>query len=157
MNKLRIIFWRSYYAIVNPFRRAYWRIVQPEVRGVKCLIKNGGTFLFVRLAYAHKQWTFSGGGVDKRESFEEAAWRELKEETAIEPSALIFFGQYESRTDYKHNIVQCFYGETDSNFTRFDPLEIAETGWFSRENFPLNRSSSVDKVMKLYDEWANKV
>lgn len=152
MSKFRIIFWRGYYAITNPFRHLYWRIVQPESRGVKCLIKNGNAFLFERLAYAHKQWTLPGGGVDTKESFEEAAWRELKEETAVKPSSLTFFGQYESRMQYKHNTVQCFYGETDSNLIHCDPLEIAEAGWFRREDFPQNRSSSVDKVMKLYDE-----
>jgi|SRR3990167_5270843 len=151
MTRLRIIFWRSYYAIINPFLRIYYKIFHPKTRGVKCLIKNGDTFLLVRLAYAHKQWVFPGGGVDKHESYESAAWRELKEETAVKPQSLSFFGQYESTGEYKRDTVQCFYGETDSIIIRFDPLEIAEAKWSPRENFPLDCSGSVSKIMALYD------
>ncbi len=150
---IRILFWRSFYKIVNPFRRLYWRIVQPHTRGTKCLIQNGDMFLLVRLSYAHKQWTLPGGGVERRELFEQAAYRELHEETGLQSVPLTFFAEYKSRREYKYNTVQCFYGETERTHTTIDPLEIAESGWFTRENFPANRSPGIDMIMSLYDEW----
>jgi len=152
MKKLRIIFWRCCYILANPARLLYWRIVQPKTRGVKCLIRNADTFLLVRLAYAHKLWTLPGGGVGRHESFEEASWRELYEETGVKPLSLKFFAEYQSRVNHKRDTVQCFYGETDSRHLQLEPLEIAEVGWFTREKFPEDRATRVDEIMRLYDE-----
>lgn len=149
----RVVFWRSFYAIVNPFRRLYWRVVQPETRGVKCLIKYQDRFLLIRLAYGHKQWTLPGGGVSKTESYEQGAIRELHEETGVRVAVLNFIGQYESRVEHKRDTVQCFYGEVNSVYTKCDALEVSEADWFSRSNFPIERGKTVDIIINLYDQW----
>lgn len=83
MKSLRTIFFPIIYRLAMPLRRFYWYIFQPRTRGVKCLIQKDGKFLLVRLAYAHKSWTVPGGGVKKKESFEEACYREIKEEIGV--------------------------------------------------------------------------
>jgi len=153
MKKARILFLRSCYILANPIRRLYWYIVQPKTRGVKCLVVNKDKILLTKLAYAHGLWTLPGGGVGRAESFEEAAWRELYEETGVKPSLLQFFAEYQAIVQHKRDTVQCFYGETASRGLRIDPLEIAEAGWFSREEFPEDRAVRVDEIMRLYDKW----
>ena len=74
---------RLFYKIINPFRKLYWFIFRPKIRGVKCVIEYNDSILLVRISYAHKGWTLPGGGVKRRETFEEAARREAKEETGI--------------------------------------------------------------------------
>lgn len=148
----RVILWRTFYALINLIRKLYWRVVRPHTRGAKCLIENDGKFLLVKLAYAHKKWTLPGGGVHKRESFQEGARRELLEETGI-TTDLNFFGQYESSREFKRDIVNCFYGKTDILHLVCDPLEIADSGWFAPNMFPPDRSGSVDIIMELFSKW----
>jgi len=152
MKKARLIFWRCAYILGNPIRKLYWWIVQPKTRGVKCLITYQDKFLLTRLAYAHGLWTIPGGGVEKKENFEAAAWRELFEETGLKPSSLKFFKEYQTTVQHKRDTVQCFYGEVDSSQFELDPLEIAEAGWFTRGEFPEDRTTRVDNIMRWFDE-----
>ncbi len=133
----------------------YWHIAKPKYRGVKCLIERDGKFLLVKLAYGHKGWTLPGGKVERGESFEEGALRELKEETNARPAKLDFLAEYQSTREGKRDTVQCFYGTTDSGVTKIDPLEIAEAGWFARADFPSNRSDRIDQIMGFYDSRQN--
>lgn len=147
----RIFFWRTCYFLINPFRRLYWRIIKPQTRGVKVLVERDGKYLLVKLAYAHKKWTFPGGKVDKGESFENAASRELLEEANIEAGNLRLIGQYETQAEGKRDTVQCFHGLAVAESVTADPLEVSDAGWFPRADFPFDRSASVDKVMTLFD------
>ncbi len=122
-------------------------MVKPQTRGVKCLIECEGKFLLVKLAYAHKKWTLPGGGVDKHESFEDAAWRELQEETGVKPKNLEFIGEYKTIIEGKRDTVQCFYGRTDSGLFKVDKLEISEANWFFRSELPEDRYPRVDEII----------
>ena len=146
-----LIFWRTFYLLVNPFRKLYWRIVQPETRGAKCLVLCDGKFLLTRLSYAHKRWTLPGGGVERNESFEEGALRELQEETGISLPAMDFFGEYKSRLHYKHNTVQCFSATVTNPQLVIDPLEITQAGWFSKNQLPSDRQPTVDTIIAMYE------
>ena len=147
----RLIFWRTFYFLANPFRRWYWRTFHPKTRGVKCLIERDGKFLLVRLAYAHRGWTLPGGRVDRGETFEQGAARELVEETGITVPKLEFIREYQSQAEGKQDTVQCFYGQSTCGDILTDPLEIADADWFERSQFPLDRSFRVDEIMGSYD------
>jgi 8-oxo-dGTP pyrophosphatase MutT (NUDIX family) len=149
MSKIRIYFWRSYYFVINPFRRLFWRIVKPQTRGVKVVARRDGKFLLVKLAYGPKYWTFPGGGVHRNETFEQAARREFYEETGIEADDITFLGQYESSREGKRDIVQCFYCEPKNPSLKTDPLEISVAAWLDPGEFPENRSSRVDQILAL--------
>jgi len=147
---------KLYYFFRNPVYKVYCFIFRPKSLGVKVVVENNNKLLMVRIGYAHKRFTFPGGGVNKNESFEEAGKRELEEEVGIKTESLTEMGEYTSESNYKKNIVKCFYLPTDSTFVKIDNFEIIESGWYDPEKFPENLSFAVLKIMKIYQEFKNK-
>lgn len=107
----------------------------------------------VRIGYAHKKWTFPGGGVKKNENFEKAAIRELEEETGIKIDNLIEIGEYSSDSNFKKNTVKCFYLQIDSDFVKIDNFEIIDYGWYTLDQIPKDCSFAVEKILKIYKEF----
>ena len=70
---------KIYYFFRNPVYKVYCFMFRPKSLGVKVVVENNNKLLMVRIGYAHKRFTFPGGGVNKNESFEEAGKRELEE------------------------------------------------------------------------------
>jgi ADP-ribose pyrophosphatase YjhB (NUDIX family) len=126
-------------------------LLRPHTQGVKCVITCNDKFLLVRPAYAHRRFTFPGGGVKRGEKAVEAAVRELFEETGVMVTQLTWFGSYAQEIEYKHDTVQCYYGAMEAAEAHADNFEIAEVTWFSRADVPLDCSPSVHKIFTLYD------
>ena len=114
----------------------YFRLIRGQTLGVRVVVRdeNGG-FLLVRHTYA-PGWMFPGGGVEHGESLEQAAIRELVEETgvhALERPRLISV-----HTNFKH-----FRGDHIAVFVidrwereETSSLEITELGFFSADDLP---------------------
>jgi hypothetical protein len=65
-------------------------------------------------------------------------------------------GEYFSDSNYKKNIVRCFYLHTDSSFVKIDNFEISESGWYNPEELPENRSFAVPKILEIYKKFKIK-
>jgi ADP-ribose pyrophosphatase YjhB (NUDIX family) len=144
---------RTYYRIVNPFRHLYWFIFRPKTRGVKAVIFWEGKVLLARISYGHRSWALPGGGVEKRESFRDAALREAKEEVGIEANNAEFIYEYHSTYQHKRNTVQCFAVQVSSGNFAIDEQEITEAGWFFPNELPAGVRSTVKDVLSAYSEW----
>lgn len=99
--------------------------------GARCAVIAEGRVLLVRHAYV-AGWQFPGGGVDPGETVEEAARREVLEETgyAVEGRARLF-GVYHSRIYTNRDHVTLFIADAAREARAFAPnREIAEIGWF---------------------------
>jgi 8-oxo-dGTP diphosphatase len=61
-----------------------------------------------------ERWGFPGGGVEEGESFEEAAYRELEEETGVrlEPGRLALFSQYDVAVHDRNAVCQLWVSST---------------------------------------------
>ncbi len=139
------------YRIINPIRRVYWFVVRPNTRGTKCLLENNNSFLLVRLNYAHRKWTLPGGGVNKKETFKDAAIRETKEEVGIDIVNPTLIGTYTRDIEYKKDTVEVYHANTETTDFYLDPVEIKEAKWFSRDSLPQDRQQSIDMIFEMYD------
>ncbi len=121
--------------ILNRPQIIYWFVFRPKTRGVKCVVECDKKILLVKLSYAHKGWTIPGGGVGRKETFEDAARRELKEETGIVVGNLKKIDEYLSTKYYKRDIVQVFYSKIEGfPEVKIDNLEVSDYLWFDPEN-----------------------
>ncbi len=133
-------------ATAHRLRTLWWFFRRPHTRGAKCVILYDTDVLLVRPAYGHGLWMIPGGGVHKHESFLEGALRELKEETGIE-TGLTYFYAYQQSREFKHDIVQCFYGHVNDTTVVVDNFEIIGYQWFPLAALPDDRSPSVAKIL----------
>jgi len=120
------------------------------------VVLHKGRVLLVRISYAHRMWTIPGGRVGKRESWEDAAIREVKEETDIDVLDLRKFDEYYTDKEYKRDTVHCFYARTHNDSIKIDPIEITEAGWFFPGKLPNGRMPSVDRIIKNYQNNSNE-
>ncbi len=153
---MKYILIKIFWFFGRPVQRLYWFIFRPTLQGVKCIIENNGKFLLVKLNYAHHKWIIPGGGMKKNESSLQAAIREIKEEVGLDVKDLIHIGSYTSNKDYKENIVEIFFANSNIIDTKIDPIEIEKTEWFERSNFPENTGVSMPKILKIYDEYKSR-
>jgi ADP-ribose pyrophosphatase YjhB (NUDIX family) len=142
-----------FYRIANPIRICYWFIFRPETKGAKCLIQYGNKFLLIRISYGHKCWTIPGGGVDRGETFKQAAIREAYEEAGVKVFDADFFYTYSQAIYYKQDTVEVYYAKVDSPYFKIDNGEIMEANWFERDELPSDRVPSVDKILNQYDQY----
>lgn len=108
----------------------YWKIFKPVTLGSRALVVRDQKVLLVRLTY-YPGWFLPGGGVDRGESFEAAARRELREECGIEAKDASLFGIYIKKNEGKIDHVAVysvldFQGEACAA----DPAEIQAVEFF---------------------------
>lgn len=142
-----------FYRVIHPFRKLYWFVFRPQTRGAKAVIFWQGKVLLARNSYGHRKWTLPGGGVGRKETFQDAAIREAGEEVGIKADNATFFYEYKSVWEYKNDTVQCFVMNVHSESFLIDEQEISEAGWFSPDDLPSDIRARVKEVLLKYSEW----
>jgi NAD+ diphosphatase len=74
------------------------------------------------------------GFVEIGETLEECVRREVNEEVGITVRHIRYFGS--QPWPFPHSLMVAFTAEYDSGEIRCDQSEIAEVGWFSRDELP---------------------
>ena len=134
--------------------RWYWRLFRPTVLGVRVIVMRGEEVLLVRMTYVNG-WYLPGGGVDRGESFYEAARRELREECGIDASKPRLLGVFHTRQHGKSDHIALFvstdYDEIADH--QADP-EIAEKRYFPVHSLPSDVSRATRTRLRefLYEE-----
>lgn len=95
---------------------------------------NGLELLLIRRdRHGGDEWSFPKGKLDPGESFEEAALREVEEETGVRARILRFAGVMQYLVQ-GHNKVVCFWDmEAVGSGVGQDDGEVAESRWMSRD------------------------
>ena len=84
--------WQVAFRIGFPLARVWWQMRRQRHEGALVAIYVDHALLLVRPSY-RLAWTFPGGGVERGETPEAAARRELAEEIGFPPYELLACGQ----------------------------------------------------------------
>jgi 8-oxo-dGTP pyrophosphatase MutT (NUDIX family) len=112
--------------------------------GARCVVIVDGRVLLVRHSYA-AGWQFPGGGVDPGETVEEAARREVLEETGYAVDGPVtLMGVYHSQNYTNRDHVVLFVARGAIKVRDFVAnREIAEMGWFAIDAPPADVSPAT--------------
>lgn len=103
------------------------------------LLKSNSILLIKRLKEPYKDcWALPGGFVEENEDLEEAAKRELLEETSIKINSLEQIGAFGKpfRDPRHHTVSIAFYGETDEHTMAIAADDAKEAYWFPLNELP---------------------
>lgn len=120
------MFWRTVYRTGFPLALAWWRVRRPRHRGALVAVYVGQRLLLLRGSY-RAEWNFPGGGIGRGETPEQAARRELAEETGIVAGSLTPAGDASGLWDFQRDHVHFFELRLDRlPDLRLDGREILE-------------------------------
>jgi 8-oxo-dGTP pyrophosphatase MutT (NUDIX family) len=115
-------------------RNAYWRVFQPVTLGARVILVRDGQVLLIRHSY-RPGWFMPGGGIKRRETLEDAARREVREETGAEVGELRLLGFYDNFGERKSDHIAIYVPERFELVGRHDE-EIAEVAFFPLDQLP---------------------
>ena len=125
--------WRTIYRLGYPVAGLWWRIRRPSYQGTLVAVHVGSAILLLRTSY-RSGWNFPGGGVRRGELPEQAARRELEEETGVVARSLQATRQINGVWHGRREVVHCFGLWLDqAPELRIDHREIVEARFVSPE------------------------
>lgn len=143
-----------HHRLIGKAARLYWRITRPRTLGVRSLILDAqDRVALVRHTYG-SYWYLPGGGVKKRESFEAALARELREEVAITDFRIerllgIYHAMREGKDDHVVVYVTRVEGAPEA-LAAADTMEIAAADWFPLDALPDGVSPATARRIAEY-------
>ena len=145
------------YRLLFALRKFYWRIVKPRTYGVRVLVRHpdSGAVLLIRHSYgARHLWCPPGGGYrPTKESAEDAARREVREEVGVELGRLEPLGQYYTEKAGNRDSVMLFAADV-VNPEVCASAEISQFVWFQLQGLdkiePLARITEF--IIQLYNK-----
>jgi len=139
-----------HHRLIYRFLVYYWRVFRPIVLGSRVLVIDQNRVLLVKMTYT-KNWYLPGGGVGRRESFLDAARRELREECGLIADRLDLFGLYTSLQHGKTDHLAVYVAKNISmDSTHKQSREISETGWFAFDQLPKDVSPATRRRIEEY-------
>jgi 8-oxo-dGTP pyrophosphatase MutT (NUDIX family) len=133
---------------LHALQRLKWRILRPLTVGVRVLMEQDGRVVLVKHTY-DELWYLPGGGVERKETLEEAVRREAMEEVGAELGQLRLLGAYTSFSEYKSDHVLVFVCH-DFTLTGVTDGEIARFGLFDLEILPEDTSPATRRRIQEY-------
>lgn len=122
------------------------------------LCKSSKILLIKRLKEPFKDcWALPGGFVDENEDLEDAAKRELLEETSIKIDKLEQIGAFGKpfRDPRHHTISIAYYGTVSDDTIAIAGDDAKEAYWFSINDLPelaFDHEEIIDKAIQIIDK-----
>lgn len=150
-RRLLIPLGRTGYRLAYTVLALYWFVVRPQLQGVKCVITDGDRVLLVRHTYGPRGWDLPGGGVKRGEAPSVTAQREMEEELGLTISEWTPLGTVLTDAYKRHDILHCFQADVHQPEVKANPVEIAATRWFPRQELPRHLNRFVRPVLDRMD------
>ena len=112
-----------------------FRIVPQKDRVRVIVYRDDGKILLVRSRFSRQEWALPGGGVNRNESYERAAVREVLEEIGLKIHNLRYLGKANSHESYVKFSVRVFVARA-SNYDIKCNFEIMEARWLNMNYLP---------------------
>ena len=112
-----------------------FRIIPQKDRVRVIVYRDDGKILLVRGRFSRQEWALPGGGVNRNESYEQAAVRETLEEIGLKIYNLRYLGEANSHESYAKFSVRVFVAHA-SDYDIKCNFEIMEARWFNRDYLP---------------------
>lgn len=127
-------FYHTLARLAHRLNRIRLWLTRPITIGVRVLLVKDGGVILVRHTY-QAGWLLPGGGVQRGETPEQAARREVREETGIEMGLLRLQGVFTNFHEYKSDHVVVFSCE------EYQPTGAPRPAWeiAAVQAFPLDR------------------
>lgn len=124
------------YRIAHRLRHR-WRVMRgTPLAGVTMIARDlDGRLLLVRLSYAEAGWSFPGGGAKRGETMQDAAVRELAEETGCDARSVKTVGQLDETVSGSPHTAHVFTCTTQDT-PRPDGREVVEARFFPPHSLP---------------------
>ena len=97
--------------------------------------RDDGDILLVKNRFSRQKWALSGGGVNRNESYGQAAVREVLEEIGLKIHNLRYLGKVNSHESYAKFSVRVFAAHA-SNYDIKCNFEIMEARWLNMNYLP---------------------
>ena len=130
----------------------YWLIRSTNpIQGVRVILVDDRRVLLVSHWYAPWAWTLPGGGVNKNESIDEAAIREVKEETGFSIQSIAGeIGVYQGRWGREDRVAVLYTGAFEGSLSLKPNLEIMARSWFDIDKLPDEISPANRRRIEAY-------
>ena len=143
---------RLAYRAAHRTRLAWWKLSKPQLESALVVPADlSGNVMMLRLSYGHGKWTFPGGGLKKGERPEDAARRELREETGTEAFALkpltVLDGTIVGAPSRVH-----VFAATVEDGPIADRREVLEARFFPTHSLPEPQSERTREILALWRE-----
>ena len=112
-----------------------FRIGSKKDRVRVIVYRDDGDILLVRSRFSRQEWALPGGGVNRNESYEQAAVRETLEEVGLRVYNLRYLGKANSHESYAKFSVRVFVAHA-SDYDIKCNFEIMEARWLNMNYLP---------------------
>lgn len=126
--------------------------------GAGIIVEDQNGRILLQLRHDNHCWGYPGGSIEIDETVEEAAKRELKEETGLEAHSLELFGVFSGKDlhyiypngDEVSNIDIVFICKEYSGILVKQDDEVDELGFFSIDDLPTPLSPPIQKPLEQW-------
>ncbi|MBI5457209.1 NUDIX domain-containing protein [Candidatus Kaiserbacteria bacterium] len=130
----------------------YWTSLRTSsIQGVRVILVQDRKVVLVTHWYAPWTWTLPGGGVNKNETPEAAAIREVKEETGFDVKSLAGeIGKYKGTWGRGDMVAVYYTGDFGGSLALTPNIEIMGRSWFDIDNLPEEISPANRRRIEAY-------
>ena len=128
--------------------RLQWVITRPIIIGVRVMLIRDGQILLIKHSY-QDGWLIPGGGVKRRETIEQAARRECREEVGAEVGKMELVGIFTNFFEHKNDHIVVFISHEFTIHPKKD-FEIEQVKFFDLDALPDDMMEGSQKRIEEY-------